>query len=89
METRWLDRISARTSPSHSDGLPGSSRAAAVAVGPDYASGGPWMNLYPGYRIHWRDRQAEQEDPPAKSTPLPPQTDILDSAALPTAAQAP
>ena len=71
---------------SHSDGLPGSSRAAAVAFGPDYASGSPWMSLHPRHRIHWRDRQAEQEDPPATSTPLSPQTDTLDLAASHTAA---
>ena len=47
------------------------------------------VTILPPHRVYWRDRRAEQEDPPVTSTPLPPQTDTLDSAALPTAAQAP
>ena len=88
METRWLDRISARSHPLETDGRPGSSRAAAVAFGPDYSSGAPWMSLHPGHRIHWRDRQAEQENHPALPTPQSPQTDTVDRAVVTGVTQA-
>ena len=90
IQARWLDKISARQSLVQTASPPGSCRSASDAFGPDYASGAPWMNLYPGYRTHWRDRQAEQEDQPAPAfTPELPPDDTVDPAAPLQATQEP